>query len=156
MTSPPDLTIRLACDADIERLIEMLTLGALQAGSEDPSDLEPYRRALMEISTEQRNQLLVAEHGGEVVAMCQVFAVRHFHRQGGLCAEIEAVHVHPDYRRTDIGSSLITHAVGIARSWGCYRVQLTSNKNRTDAHRFYERLGFIATHEGFKLLLTEG
>jgi GNAT superfamily N-acetyltransferase len=49
-----------------------------------------------------------------------------------------------------IGSLLIRHAVDVARGWGSYRVQLTSNKSRTDAHRFYERLGFTATHEGFQ------
>jgi GNAT superfamily N-acetyltransferase len=79
---------------------------------------------------------------------------RHLHRRGGLCAEIESVHVHPDHRGVDIGSTLVADAVERARAMGCYRVQLTSNRAREDAHRFYERLGFVPSHVGYKLFLS--
>jgi len=147
------VVIRRAQEPDIERLVELLRLGTLRPEQEDPADHASYARALAEISGAPHNELLVAEHEGQVVGTCQIFGVRQFHHRGGLCAEIEGVHVHPDFRRGGIGSALIGHAVDLARAWGCYRVQLTSNKVRTDAHRFYERLGFTATHEGFKLLL---
>lgn len=74
-------------------------------------------------------------------------------RRGGLCAEIESVHVHPDHRGGGVGGALIHDAVARARALGCYRVQLTSNTARPDAHRFYERLGFVPSHIGFKLPL---
>ena len=64
--------------------------------------------------------------------------------RGGLCAEIESVHVHPDHRGTGVGGALLRDAIDRARGLGCYRVQLTSNVARPDAHRFYERLGFVA------------
>jgi len=147
------VVIRRAQEPDIERLIDLLRLGTLRPDQEDPDDRDLYARALAEISAAPHNELLVAERDGQVIGTCQVFGVRQFHHRGGLCAEIEGVHVHPDFRGGGIGSALIAHAVEIARTWGCYRVQLTSNKVRTDAHRFYQRLGFTATHEGFKLPL---
>jgi len=145
---------RPAQDRDIEPLVELLKLGTLRPDQESVDDRESYTRALAEIAQDRHNELLVAEQDGRVVGTCQLFAVRQFHHRGGLCAEIEGVHVHPDFRGRGIGSLLIGDAVAIAREWGCYRVQLTSNKVRTDAHRFYERLGFTATHEGFKLTLS--
>jgi GNAT superfamily N-acetyltransferase len=153
MEGRPTTTIRLAEDRDVERLVVLLKLGTLRPDQEDAGDRESYARALAEISQSAYNELLVAECDGQVVGTCQVFGVRQFHHRGGLCAEIEGVHVHPDFRGNGIGSLLIRHAVDVARDWGSYRVQLTSNKSRTDAHRFYERLGFTATHEGFKRYL---
>ena len=69
------------------------------------------------------------------------------------CAEIEPVHVHPDFRGCGIGTALLRDATERARRLGCYRVQLTSNVVRTDARRFYERLGFVPSHVGFKMSL---
>ena len=95
----------------------------------------------------------MADRGGVPVGMCQLVVVRHFQAQGGRCATLESVHVHPDHRSQGIGGALIEAAVERARRAGCYRVQLTSNKVRTDAHRFYRRHGFEPTHEGFQRLL---
>ena len=145
--------VRGARLSDAERLVELMTLGALTPGKEDARYVESYRRALVDIEQAPYNEMLVAELDGVVVGMCQLFAVRHFSGRGGLCAELEAVHVYPDFRGRGIGSRLVDEAVRKARDWGCYRVQLTSHKSRLDAHRFYERAGFVATHEGFKLML---
>ena len=90
---------------------------------------------------------------GEVVGVCQLIVFRHLQARGGLCAEVESVHVHPDHRGAGIGAALLHEAMERARALGCYRVQLTSNTARPDAHRFYERLGFVPSHVGFKLLL---
>jgi GNAT superfamily N-acetyltransferase len=78
---------------------------------------------------------------------------RHLQARGGLCAEIESVHVHPDWRSRGMGRVLMSAAIARARALGCYCVQLTSNRARPDAHRFYAALGFEDSHRGFKLML---
>ena len=147
------VVVRQAADADVARIVELLLHGAVRAGKEDPSDLAPYRAALAEC-TAGPGTVLVAEVDGEVVGVCQLIVFRHLQLRGGLCAEVESVHVHPDFRSRGIGGLLMGHVVSRARELGCYRVQLTSNNARPEAHRFYERLGFERSHQGFKLLLV--
>lgn len=113
-------------------------------------DLSPYEDALREIARDHRNAMLVAELDGVVVGMCQVIIFRHLQSGGGLCAELESVHVDTTLRSRGVGRALLDAALDRARAAGCYRVQLTSNKRRTDAHRFYLTNGFTASHEGFK------
>jgi GNAT superfamily N-acetyltransferase len=137
---------------DAARVVALLVGGALRP-SEDASDLAPYEAALQEITDNPAATVLVAEEDGEVVAMCQVITFRHLQQTGGLCAEIESMHVDERCRSRGIGGLLLTEAVDWARSMGCYRVQLTSNKARTAAHRFYLRHGFDQSHEGFKRYL---
>ena len=153
--APSSLVTRRATDADLAAVVELLTLGVVagRVSTEDPSDLTPYRAALGDLQ-DTNSALLVAELGGEVVATCQLIVFRHIQARGGLCAEIESVHVHPDHRGQGIGSVLVGDAVARARALGCYRVQLTSNRLRPEAHRFYERLGFEPSHVGFKLWLN--
>jgi GNAT superfamily N-acetyltransferase len=146
------VNIRPARVADASRVLALLIGGALRA-SEDPSDLAPYEAALREITDNPGATVLVAEQDGEVVGICQVITFRHLQQTGGLCAEIESVHVDERCRSQGIGGVLVNAAVDWARSMGCYRVQLTSNKARTAAHRFYLRHGFEASHEGFKRYL---
>ncbi len=151
---PPGLVTRRATDADLGRAVELLVLGAVPGtvSTEDPSDLAPYRAALRGLQ-DTSGAVLVAELGGEVVGVCQLIVFRHLQARGGLCAEIESVHVHPDHRGHGIGSVLVRDAVARAQALGCYRVQLTSNRARPEAHRFYEHLGFDPSHVGFKLPL---
>jgi GNAT superfamily N-acetyltransferase len=143
--------IRRARAPDIGRLVELLAHGAVggDPGPEHP-DLGPYERALEEIDATDGNQVLVAEVDGTVVGMCQLMVFRHFQSNGGRCAEIESMHVHPDWRSHGVGGQLVEAAVAHATAAGCYRVQLTSNQARVDAHRFYLRHGFVASHQGFK------
>jgi GNAT superfamily N-acetyltransferase len=151
----PDLVIRPAEEADLACIVELLTLGTLPGGprsTEDPGDLEPYRAAWRTIAS-GGGHVLVAELAGQVVGTCQLIVFRHLQGHGGLCAEIESVHVHPDHRGMGVGGVLLGDAVERARALGCYRVQLTSNAARPDAHRFYERVGFVPSHVGFKLQL---
>jgi GNAT superfamily N-acetyltransferase len=147
-----DVTVRPATDADLGSVVALLEHGSLVEGKEDPSDLSPYREALAEIDR-QPGGVLVAEVEGEVVGVCQLIVFRHLQSRGGMCAEIESVHVHPDRRGGGIGHVLMQTAIRHARELGCYRVQLTSNMARPDAHRFYESLGFTSSHQGFKLAL---
>jgi GNAT superfamily N-acetyltransferase len=149
------MVIRPAAETDLGRVVELLRLGALPGGppsAEDPWHLEPYRDAWRAIA-DSGGVVLVAEVSGEVVGTCQLIVFRHLQAHGGLCAEIESVHVHPDHRGGGVGAVLVGHAVERARALGCYRVQLTSNTERPDAHRFYQRLGFVPSHVGFKLRL---
>ena len=153
--TPEGLVIRPAIEADLGRAVELLVLGALPGGPprvEDPADVAPYAAALREID-DAGGAVLVAELRGEVIGVCQLIVFRHLQANGGRCAEIESVHVHPDHRGSGVGTALLRDAVGRARAIGCYRVQLTSNARREDAHRFYERLGFSPTHVGFKMPL---
>jgi GNAT superfamily N-acetyltransferase len=150
-----NFTIRSAESRDVQRLVELLRHGALADSQEDPTDLTAYRAALTEIQAKGGSDVLVAELDGEVVGMCQIEVFRHFQRHGGLCAEVESMHVLPSFRGKAIGGRLLDAAVDAADRAGCYRVQLTSNLQRTDAHRFYERHGFAPSHVGFKRILKE-
>jgi GNAT superfamily N-acetyltransferase len=146
--------IRRAADADLPRIVQLLVSGSVPGEpSPEGGDIALYRSALQEIE-DGASAVLVAQFGDEVVGVCQLIVFRHLHRRGGLCAEIESVHVHPDHRGAGIGSTLVAEAIDRARALGCYRVQLTSNRAREDAHRFYERLGFVPSHVGYKLLLS--
>jgi len=152
--TPGGLVIRRATGADLGRAVELLVLGALPGGPARVEDAAAaaYAAALREID-DAGGTVLVAERDGEVIGVCQLIVFRHLQASGGLCAEIESVHVHPDHRGSGVGTALLREAVARARALGCYRVQLTSNARREDAHRFYERLGFSPTHVGFKMLL---
>jgi len=153
--TPSGLTIRTADAADLARIVELLTLGTVPGGppsAEAPDDLGPYRAAWRDIG-EQGGAVLVADLDGVVIGVCQLIVFRHLQDRGALCAEIESVHVHPEHRGTGVGGTLMRDAIARARALGCDRVQLTSNTARPDAHRFYEVLGFVPSHLGFKLLL---
>jgi GNAT superfamily N-acetyltransferase len=151
---PSDALVRRARDADLPRIVQLLVKGSVPGEtSPEGGDIALYRSALQEIEA-GAGAVLVAELCDEVVGVCQLIVFRHLHRRGGLCAEIESVHVHPDHRGAGIGSTLMADAIERARAVGCYRVQLTSNRAREDAHRFYERLGFVPSHVGYKLFLS--
>ncbi len=150
---PQDLVVRSATPDDARVLVDLLQAGALGPPQEDPSDLEPYRAALAEIAATPGTEVLVAERDGHVVATCQLVTFRHLQHGGGMCAEVESMHVRPDLRGTGLGGLLLEVAAESARAAGCYRIQLTSNAARSDAHRFYERHGFVQSHIGFKRAL---
>jgi GNAT superfamily N-acetyltransferase len=143
------VSVRVGCLGDVPRLIDLLQLGALDAGKEDVVRLADYEAALEEINAGP-GAVLIAELDGVVVGMVQVIIFRHLQERGRLCAELESMHVHPDHRSSGIGTVLLAAAEVYARAAGCYRVQLTSNAARPDAHRFYKRNGFIPSHIGFK------
>lgn len=146
------LQIRDAVPSDAAAVAAILAAGSLRS-AEDPTDIDAYRAALEDIASGGPSRVLVAEVEGRVVGVCQLILFRHLQEKGGLCAEIESMHVENGMRSRGVGSVLLGAAVETARAAGCYRIQLTSNKARTDAHRFYARHGFEASHEGFKLYL---
>ncbi len=96
---------------------------------------------------------MVAEADRDIVATMQLSFIPGLARRGAMRAQIEAVRVHEAYRGRGLGAAILTWAIDEARRRGCALVQLTTDKSRTAAHRFYERFGFVASHEGMKLAL---
>ena len=97
--------------------------------------------------------LVVAEAEHDVVATMQLSFLPGLARRGALRAQLEAVRVHDAYRGRGLGAAMVAWAIDEARQRGCALVQLTTDKSRTSAHRFYQRLGFVASHEGMKIAL---
>lgn len=144
-----DLVIRPARPGDARRLADLLVAGAVPGEPPRVEDAAGIRAALDDLGS-QPGAVLVAEVGGTVVGLCQLIVLRHVQHGGGLCGEVESVHVAPEHRGGGIGGALLEAAVARARAAGCYRVQLTSNRARTDAQRFYRAHGFVDSHVGFK------
>jgi GNAT superfamily N-acetyltransferase len=153
---PARFALRRATAADVPAIIGLLAddeLGATREAGSDP-ELTSYRTAFAAIDADPGQLLIVATaEDGQVAATMQLTFIPGLARHGALRAQIEAVRVGSGYRSQGLGEAMITWAVAEARHRGCRLVQLTSDKRRTDAHRFYQRLGFSATHEGFKLPL---
>ncbi|WP_317444361.1 GNAT family N-acetyltransferase [Streptomyces collinus] len=148
-----DLEIRRATAADVPAIVGMLADDPLGAQRESPDDLTPYRAALERLEADPNQHLVVAVREGRVVGTLQLTVVPGLSRKGATRSIIEGVRVHADERGSGLGTRLIEWAVEESRHLECQLVQLTSDSSRTDAHRFYERLGFTASHVGFKLPL---
>ncbi|KFG72360.1 GNAT family N-acetyltransferase [Streptomyces mutabilis] len=148
-----DLEIRPTTEDDLPAVVAMLADDPLGAQRESPDDLSPYLAALERLSADPNQHLVVAVRGGRVVGTLQLTIVPGLSRRGATRSIIEGVRIHSDERGSGLGTQLIEWAVDQSRRQGCQLVQLTSDKTRTGAHRFYERLGFSASHTGFKLQL---
>jgi GNAT superfamily N-acetyltransferase len=114
---------------------------------------ERYQRAFADITADPRNMLAVADDSGEVVGCMQITYIPGLSRHGAERSQIEAVRVRADRRGSGLGQRFMGWAIDQARERGCALMQLTTDKSRADAHRFYARLGFVASHEGMKLKL---
>ncbi|MEU6462398.1 GNAT family N-acetyltransferase [Streptomyces sp. NPDC046976] len=148
-----DLEIRAAAEDHLPAIVAMLADDPLGAQRESPDDLTPYRAALKRLVADPNQHLVVAVRDGRVIGTLQLTIIPGLSHRGATRALIEAVRIHADERGSGLGTELIQWAVDTARRLDCMMVQLTSDKKRPDAHRFYERLGFTASHEGFKLRL---
>ncbi|WP_409235016.1 GNAT family N-acetyltransferase [Streptomyces sp. PA5.6] len=148
-----DLEIRPATAADLPAIVGMLADDPLGATRESPDDLTPYVAAFERLNDDPNQHLVVAEREGRVVGTLQLTIVPGLSRKGATRSIIEGVRVHADERGSGLGTRFIEWAVDESRRQNCQLVQLTSDVTRTDAHRFYERLGFQASHVGFKLPL---
>jgi GNAT superfamily N-acetyltransferase len=148
-----DLEIRPATADDVAAIVAMLADDLLGAQRESPDDLTPYLTALQRLASDPNQHLVVAVREGRVVGTLQLTVIPGLSRRGATRSIIEAVRIHADERGSGLGTRLIEWAIDESRRQGCQLVQLTSDSSRTDAHRFYERLGFTASHVGFKLPL---
>lgn len=151
--------LRHASAADLPAIVGLLADDSLGAGRERGADMEPYERAFEAIDADPSHLLLVGElvppgsEDGPVVATFQLSFLPGISRQGSWRSQIEGVRVARSLRGLGIGNLMVEWAVGESRRRDCSMMQLTTHKSRTAAHRFYERLGFDASHEGMKLTL---
>jgi GNAT superfamily N-acetyltransferase len=146
-----DMIIRPAEPGDVAAIAALLADDPLGAAREDAGDAGAYYRAFDAVAQQTGNMILIAEQADTVIACLQLTLIPGLSRRGMKRALIEGVRVATGSRGLGVGERLIRHAIDLAREAGCGLVQLTSDNSRADAHRFYERLGFVASHVGFKL-----
>jgi len=144
---------REATRHDLPAIIALLADDVLGKARDFTVVDEAYERAFADIDADSRNHLIVADDGGEIVACMQITYIPGLGRHGSERSQIEAVRVRSDRRGHGVGRDMMVWAIEKARQRGCAMMQLTTDKSRLDAHRFYTRLGFVASHEGMKLPL---
>jgi ribosomal protein S18 acetylase RimI-like enzyme len=140
---------------DLPEIVRMLAddfLGATRERYENPLP-GSYVNAFEEIEADKNNELIVAESDGKIVGTLQITFTPSISFQGGKRATVESVRVDGKYRGQGIGKELMLWAIERAKKENCVAIQLTTNAERADAHRFYEDLGFKGSHLGMKLHL---
>jgi GNAT superfamily N-acetyltransferase len=150
------LLFRAARRNDLPIILDMLANDPLGKSREILHDPLPqsYYDAFEKIDVDKNQELMVVEdEQSEIVATFQISFLQYLTYQGGLRAQIEAVRVREDQRGKGLGEKIFTWAIQHAKNNGAHLVQLTTDKKRPDAIRFYENLGFIASHEGMKFHL---
>lgn len=149
-------TIRPAVEGDLPAVVRLLSIDD-EGIEKDDDPREPldarYALALAAIGADANNAVIVAEVEDRIVGSFQFTIVQQLSHHGGRVGLIESVIVDPNVRSRGVGEAMMRWAFDEAKRRGCFRVQLTTNKARTRAHRFYERLGFFASHEGMKRAL---
>lgn len=155
MTETAQLVFRKAERRDLPAIVALIAedkLGRQRERLEDPLP-DCYLRAFEIVARDPHNDIIVAELDGDVVGCLQLTFITGLSRQGATRAQIEGVRVAERLRGQGIGRRFFEWAIAEARAQGCHLVQLTSDKQRPEAHGFYESLGFVASHEGMKLQL---
>jgi ribosomal protein S18 acetylase RimI-like enzyme len=147
------VTVRSATREDVPAIVRLLADDMLGAKRERVDDLPAYLRAFDDIAADPGNQLFVAVQDEEVIGCLQLTVIPGMSRAGMRRAQIESVRVSSRHRGARVGEKLVLDAAARARAAGCGMLQLTSDVSRVDARRFYERLGFEASHVGMKLTL---
>ncbi|HXH21222.1 MAG TPA: GNAT family N-acetyltransferase [Dehalococcoidia bacterium] len=150
------LLIRDATAADLPRVVELLQQMSLDEPRESPGPPLPrsYYDALAAIERDANHRLLVLCEGESVLATASFFVVPNISYGGRPHAIIENVVVDAAERGHGVGAALVRHCIELAREAGCTRLSLSTDARRADAHRFYERLGFVASHRGYRLKLA--
>ncbi|MDQ3550298.1 MAG: GNAT family N-acetyltransferase [Bacteroidota bacterium] len=150
-----ELTFRLATIENVPDIIKMLSDDAIGVTREKVSDVlsNNYINAFEIINNDPNQELTIVEMDGDKVATLQLTFIQYLTHEGGLRAQVEAVRTSSKYRGRGIGKKIFEYIIDRAKKRGCFLLQLTTDKKRPDAIKFYERLGFNATHEGMKLKL---
>ena len=151
---PAAVVIDRARTEDVAAIVALLADDVLGARREDPADQEPYLAAFEVIDADPHQFLAVARRDGRVVGTLQLTFLPGLSHRGATRAQVEAVRVHADERGSGLGSEMMAWAETQARGRGASMLQLTSDATRGEAHRFYERLGYAASHVGFKKRLA--
>lgn len=147
-----DLMMRTAAAADLPAILRLLADDPLGKTRETAVEA-PYQAAFAAIAADPNQDVVVAELDGQVVGCFQLGFIPGLSRRGAWRAQIESVRIDSALRGRGAGQAMMEWAIAKARARGCALVQLTTDKRRPDAHRFYARLGFVASHEGMKLEL---
>ncbi len=150
------MEFRKATETDLPAIVAMLAddeLGATRERCEDPLPRE-YLDAFEAMRGQEGNDVIVAVDDGAVVGCLQLTLIAGLSRLGMKRAQIEGVRMDRRYRGKGVGEKLVAHAIALATRNGCGLVQLTTDRARPDAHRFYEMLGFVPSHVGMKLSLS--
>jgi GNAT superfamily N-acetyltransferase len=149
------LAYRAATPADLSFIIALIVEDSVVSTGDDPADAaDPdYVNALADITNDPNEEMIIVEEDGVPVGCFQLSYLPGLMRRGMKRGQIEVVHVAETHRNRGIGGDMMRWAIERCRQNDCSMVQLTSNKKRLDAHRFYERLGFLKSHEGFKYYL---
>src|SRR5690625_665198 len=154
-TGDVPMKFRTANKNDLYAIVSLLADDVLGSKREELNKPLPdfYITAFEEIMVQHGNQIIVAEEDYQIIGCLQLTLIPSLSRKGTKRAQIESVRVHKNYRGKNIGEKLFEEAISIAKEEKCGLVQLTTDKQRNDAHRFYDKLGFEASHDGMKLIL---
>lgn len=155
MSTPFNVQYRLATRIDVPAIVRLLVeddLGSQREHFTAPLPGE-YYTAFEAIDADPNNELIVADANGEIIGTLQLMFLPSLSYQGGTRAQVESVRVAGQYRGQGIGADMMKWTIERAYQCGCHMMQLTSHKSRTDAHRFYEKLGFTKSHIGMKINL---
>ena len=150
-----DLKFRQAGSGDLHQIVRLLSDDDLGSQRERYDEKLPntYYMAFEEITADPNNEIVVAEKNGTVLGCLQITLIPNLTFQGGKRMQVEGVRIDSSLRGQGVGEKLLLWAIERAKAEKCVMVQLTSNKERPDAIRFYEKMGFTCTHEGMKLYL---
>jgi len=149
------ITFRFATREDVPAIVRMLAEDELGSQRERYKNPLPaaYYSAFDQIHTDSNHELIVVEQNQKIIGTLHLMFLPSLSFQGGLRAQIESVRVGESQRGLGIGSEMMKWAIARAKKRGAHLVQLTTHASRTNAHRFYERLGFKGSHLGMKLIL---
>lgn len=152
----PELSYRPATAADLPFMVALIAaddVSGIEMDEWGSATATRYEQALAAITADPNQALYLAELDGMPIGTLQLTFIPGIMRQGMWRGLVESVHIAPEHRNKGFGSAMMRWAIERCRERGCGIVQLTSNKKRADAHRFYRALGFTQSHEGFKLFL---
>jgi GNAT superfamily N-acetyltransferase len=149
------LTLRKACFDDLEDIVALLFEDELGQKRESLSlPLAPsYAEAFSKICEDPNSELIVAEFDSKLIGVLQITYLYHLTFQGSRVAHIEGVRIHKEHQKKGFGKKMFQWVIERAKAKGCNRVQLMTDKSRTEAHKFYKQIGFSSTHEGMKLFI---
>lgn len=152
-----NVIIRKAVLTDLSEIIRLLfddKLGNKRESYQDPLP-QQYLTAFSNINLDKNAFLIVVENNGIIIGTLQLNIIQYLTYQGGKRAQIEGVRIAESHRGQGVGKIMLEWAISKARESQCHVIQLTTDKKRPDALAFYQKLGFIASHEGLKLHLNE-
>ncbi len=148
------MNFRKATEKDISAIVEMIAddeLGRKRENFQKPLPIE-YLKAFKNINSDENQELIVVENSdNEIVGTLQLTFIQYLTYRGGIRAQIEAVRIRKDKRGLGIGKKMFEWAINRAKERKAHLLQLTSDKKRPKAIKFYEDLGFKQSHEGMKI-----